>query len=83
MAFKYTEDDYNRDQKKKKKVAYNPSLDDLRNPTKYMQDEEGRDPDVMDFPSGGKTRKGSDVLDRLIELEKVKKKTKKKKTKIA
>jgi len=32
--------------------------------------------DVMDFPSGGQHRKGSDVLDHLIQLEKVEAPTK-------
>jgi len=32
--------------------------------------------DVLDFPSGGERRKGSDVLDQLIQLEKVEAPTK-------
>ena len=54
------------------------SIDDLEDPVKTMRDSGYGDPDVMDFPSGGKTRKGSDVLDRMIQLEQVKKKKKKK-----
>tara|TARA_R100000458_G_scaffold45852_1_gene44196 strand:+ start:414 stop:767 length:354 start_codon:yes stop_codon:yes gene_type:complete len=32
--------------------------------------------DVLDFPSGGNYRKGSDVLDQMIQLERVQKPTK-------
>jgi hypothetical protein len=53
-------------------------IDKLEDPIKTMRDSGYGDPDVMDFPSGGKTRKGSDVLDRMIQLEQVKKKKKKK-----
>ena len=34
--------------------------------------------DILDFPSGGNYRKGSDVLDQMIQLERVKKPTKRK-----
>ena len=54
------------------------NIDDLEDPVKSMRDYCYGDPDVMDFPSGGRIRKGSDVLDRMIQLEQVKKKKKKK-----
>ena len=48
------------------------NIDDLEDPIGAMRDSGYGDPDVMDFPSGGNYRKGSDVLDRLIDLELVK-----------
>ena len=57
------------------------NIDDLEDPVGAMRDSGYGDPDVMDFPSGGRYRKGSDVLDRLIDLELVKKKKKSKKRK--
>ena len=55
------------------------NIDDLEDPIEAMRDSGYGDPDVMDFPSGGRYRKGSDVLDKLIDLELVKKKKKSKK----
>ena len=55
------------------------NIDDLEDPVGAMRDSGYGDPDVMDFPSGGRYRKGSDVLDKLIDLELVKKKKKSKK----
>ena len=57
------------------------NIDDLEDPIGTMRDGGYGDPDVMDFPSGGNYRKGSDVLDKLIDLELVKKKKKSKKRK--
>ena len=48
------------------------NIDNLEDPVGTLRDSGYRDPDVMDFPSGGNYRKGSDVLDRLIDLELVK-----------
>ena len=45
------------------------NIDDLEDPVKTLKDGGYPDPDVLDFPSGGYYRKGSDVLDRLIDLE--------------
>ena len=53
------------------------NIDNLEDPVGTMRDGGYGDPDVMDFPSGGNYRKGSDVLDRLIDLELVKNKSKK------
>ncbi len=49
------------------------NIDNLEDPIGTMRDGGYGDPDVMDFPSGGNYRKGSDVLDRLIDLELVNK----------
>ena len=49
------------------------NIDDLVDPIKTLKDGGYPDPDVLDFPSGGYYRKGSDVLDRLIDLELVNK----------
>ena len=49
------------------------NIDDLVDPVKTLKDGGYPDPDVLDFPSGGYYRKGSDVLDRLIDLELVNK----------
>mgnify|MGYP001211070270 CR=1 FL=1 len=57
------------------------NIDNLEDPVGTLRDSGYKDPDVMDFPSGGNYRKGSDVLDRLIDLELVKKKKKSKKRK--
>ena len=47
-------------------------IDNLEDPVGTLRDSGYPDPDVLDFPSGGNYRKGSDVLDRLIDLELVK-----------
>ena len=74
MPNKRTGPDYlNRKERKLASSDY-INIDDLENPGSY---DEG-DLDVLDFPSGGRRRKGSDVLDRMIQLEKVKKPKKKK-----
>ena len=48
------------------------NIDNLEDPVGTLRDSGYPDPDVLDFPSGGNYRKGSDVLDRLIDLELVK-----------
>ena len=48
------------------------NIDNLEDPVGTLRDGGYGDPDVMDFPSGGRYRKGSDVLDKLIDLELVK-----------
>ena len=80
MATTWNEDGSKKERTNKNRghVANYMNIDDLGDPVKTMRESGYGDPDVMDFPSGGKTRKGSDVLDRMILLEQVKKKKKKK-----
>ena len=49
------------------------NIDNLEDPVKTLKDGGYPDPDVLDFPSGGYYRKGSNVLDKLIDLELVNK----------
>jgi len=53
-------------------MEYYVGLDQLENPADSVDGYL----DVLDFPSGGNYREGSDVLDRMIQLEKVQAPTK-------